>query len=56
MEDMCDTVVISVKPRECPLKLVMLDTGIVAQLNDYDRQNFRDVFTNVLLGKVKIFK
>ncbi|XP_022086453.1 uncharacterized aarF domain-containing protein kinase 2-like [Acanthaster planci] len=54
MEDMCDTVVISVKPRECPLKLVMLDTGIVAQLNEYDRQNFREVFTNVLLGKGEV--
>ena len=57
MEDMCDTVVISVKPRECPLKLVMLDTGIVGQLNEFDRQNFRDVFTNVVLGKVRfVFK
>ncbi|XP_038063313.1 uncharacterized aarF domain-containing protein kinase 2-like [Patiria miniata] len=54
MEDMCDTVVISVKPRECPLKLVMLDVGIVAQLSEYDRQNFRDVFTNVLLGKGEV--
>ncbi|XP_071787407.1 uncharacterized aarF domain-containing protein kinase 2-like [Asterias amurensis] len=54
MEDMCDTVVISVKPRECPLKLVMLDTGIVGQLNEFDRQNFRDVFMNVVLGKGEV--
>ncbi|KAM8974477.1 putative aarF domain-containing protein kinase 2 [Pelodytes ibericus] len=49
--DLCDTLVVGVRPSRSPLRLVLLDVGIVAELQERDLQNFRSVFTAVLLGK-----
>ncbi|KAM4678347.1 putative aarF domain-containing protein kinase 2 [Discoglossus pictus] len=49
--DMCDTLIVNVRPSRCPLRLVLLDAGIVAELQDGDLQNFRAVFTAVVLGQ-----
>ncbi|CAH2276559.1 Hypothetical predicted protein [Pelobates cultripes] len=49
--DMCDTLVVDVRPSRCPLRLVLLDTGIVAKLTENDLQNFHAVFTAVVLGQ-----
>ncbi|XP_066286237.1 uncharacterized aarF domain-containing protein kinase 2-like isoform X1 [Branchiostoma lanceolatum] len=49
--DMCDTVIVNVKPVENPIRLVLLDVGIIAELEEQDRLNFRDVFTAVVLGE-----
>ncbi|XP_075066475.1 putative aarF domain-containing protein kinase 2 [Mixophyes fleayi] len=49
--DMCDTLIVNVGPSRCPLRLVLLDTGIVAELQEKDLENFRSVFTAVLLGQ-----
>uniref|UniRef100_A0A665TYN3 ABC1 atypical kinase-like domain-containing protein n=1 Tax=Echeneis naucrates TaxID=173247 RepID=A0A665TYN3_ECHNA len=49
LTDLCDTVVVSVRPEPCPLQLVLLDAGIVAQLSDHDLANFKAVFTAVVL-------
>ena len=50
--DVCDTLIINVKPTECPLRLVLLDVGIVAQLSEIDKENFTEVFRAVVLGEV----
>lgn len=52
LTDLWDTVVVSVRPVPCPLQLVLLDAGIVAQLNDRDLANFKAVFTAVVLCQV----
>lgn len=52
LTDLLDTVVVSVRPDPCPLQLVLLDAGIVAQLSDHDLANFKAVFTAVVLRKV----
>ncbi|XP_026105433.1 uncharacterized aarF domain-containing protein kinase 2-like [Carassius auratus] len=49
LTDMCDTVVVSMRPSPPPLQLVLLDAGIVAQLSEADQRNFRAVFTAVVL-------
>ncbi|XP_024137012.1 uncharacterized aarF domain-containing protein kinase 2 [Oryzias melastigma] len=49
LTDLLDTVVVSVRPDPCPLQLVLLDAGIVAQLSDHDLANFKAVFTAVVL-------
>ncbi|XP_053740521.1 uncharacterized aarF domain-containing protein kinase 2 [Synchiropus splendidus] len=49
LTDLWDTVVVSIRPEPSPLQLVLLDAGIVAQLSNRDLQNFRDVFTAVVL-------
>ncbi|XP_035681339.1 uncharacterized aarF domain-containing protein kinase 2-like isoform X1 [Branchiostoma floridae] len=49
--DMCDTVIVNVKPVENPIRLVLLDVGIIAELDERDRLNFRDVFTAVVMGE-----
>ncbi|KAM9808215.1 putative aarF domain-containing protein kinase 2 [Neosynchiropus ocellatus] len=49
LTDLWDTVVVSIRPEPSPLQLVLLDAGIVAQLSNHDLQNFRDVFTAVVL-------
>ncbi|XP_056373557.1 uncharacterized aarF domain-containing protein kinase 2 isoform X2 [Hyla sarda] len=49
--DMCDTLIVDVRPGRCPLRLVLLDAGIVAELQDKDLENFRSVFTAVVLGQ-----
>ncbi|XP_061533967.1 uncharacterized aarF domain-containing protein kinase 2 isoform X1 [Phycodurus eques] len=48
LTDLWDTVVVSVRPEPCPLQLVLLDAGIVAQLNSHDLDNFKAVFTAVV--------
>jgi predicted unusual protein kinase regulating ubiquinone biosynthesis (AarF/ABC1/UbiB family) len=50
--DVCDTLVINVKPTQCPLRLVLLDVGIVAQLGEKDKENFTELFRAVVLGEV----
>ena len=52
MVDVCDTVIVNVKPVENPLRLVFLDVGIATMLSEHDRRNFHDVFTAIVLGKV----
>ncbi|XP_072254244.1 uncharacterized aarF domain-containing protein kinase 2-like [Pyxicephalus adspersus] len=49
--DMCDTLIVNVRPSRSPLRLVLLDAGIVAELQERDLQNFRSVFTAVVLGQ-----
>ncbi|XP_070762844.1 uncharacterized aarF domain-containing protein kinase 2 [Enoplosus armatus] len=49
LTDLWDTVVVSLRPDPCPLQLVLLDAGIVAQLSDHDLTNFKAVFTAVVL-------
>lgn len=49
LTDLWDTVVVSVRPEPCPLQLVLLDAGIVAQLSKQDLANFKAVFTAVVL-------
>ncbi|XP_075712013.1 putative aarF domain-containing protein kinase 2 [Rhinoderma darwinii] len=49
--DMCDTLIVDVRPSRCPLRLVLLDAGIVAELQEKDLENFRSVFTAVVLGQ-----
>ncbi|XP_072242350.1 uncharacterized aarF domain-containing protein kinase 2 [Leuresthes tenuis] len=49
LTDLWDTVVVSVRPDPCPIQLVLLDAGIVAQLSGHDLANFKAVFTAVVL-------
>lgn len=56
LTDLLDTVVVSVRPDPCPLQLVLLDAGIVAQLSDHDLANFKAVFTAVVLRQVRAWR
>ncbi|XP_069715144.1 uncharacterized aarF domain-containing protein kinase 2 [Phaenicophaeus curvirostris] len=49
--DLCDTLVVEVQPSLRRLCLVLLDAGIVAELQSADMQNFRAVFTAVVQGQ-----
>ncbi|XP_069663640.1 uncharacterized aarF domain-containing protein kinase 2 isoform X1 [Haliaeetus albicilla] len=49
--DLCDTLVVEVQPPLRQLCLVLLDAGIVAELQSTDMQNFRAVFTAVVQGQ-----
>ncbi|KAK1167218.1 putative aarF domain-containing protein kinase 2 isoform X2 [Acipenser oxyrinchus oxyrinchus] len=49
--DLCDTLIVSMRPPTTTLHLVLLDTGIVAELQERDLHNFRAVFTAVVLGQ-----
>uniref|UniRef100_A0A8C2UQU7 AarF domain containing kinase 2 n=2 Tax=Chinchilla lanigera TaxID=34839 RepID=A0A8C2UQU7_CHILA len=49
--DVCDPLVAAVAPTLCPLRLVLLDAGIVAELKAADLRNFRAVFLAVALGQ-----
>ncbi|XP_008066823.1 uncharacterized aarF domain-containing protein kinase 2 [Carlito syrichta] len=49
--DVCDTLVVTVMPALHPLRLVLLDAGIVAELQDADLRNFRAVFMAVVMGQ-----
>ncbi|XP_018610512.2 uncharacterized aarF domain-containing protein kinase 2 [Scleropages formosus] len=49
LTDMCDTVVVSMRPSVSPARLVLLDAGIVARLSEDDLRNFRAVFMAVVL-------
>nr|XP_002197606.4 uncharacterized aarF domain-containing protein kinase 2 [Taeniopygia guttata] len=49
--ELSDTVVLGVQPSLQQLRLVLLDAGIVAELQSADLQNFRAVFTAVVLGQ-----
>ncbi|CAN8212642.1 unnamed protein product [Coccothraustes coccothraustes] len=49
--ELCDTPVPEVQPALQQLRLVLLDAGIVAELQSADMQNFRAVFTAVVQGQ-----
>nr|BAE88944.1 unnamed protein product [Macaca fascicularis] len=49
--DVCDTLVVAVPSSLCPLRLVLLDAGIVAELQASDLRNFRAVFMAVVMGQ-----
>ncbi|XP_032301573.1 uncharacterized aarF domain-containing protein kinase 2 isoform X2 [Coturnix japonica] len=49
--DLCDTLIVEVQPPFKQLCLVLLDAGIVAELQSADMQNFRAVFTAVVQGQ-----
>uniref|UniRef100_A0A8C5UJ31 AarF domain containing kinase 2 n=1 Tax=Malurus cyaneus samueli TaxID=2593467 RepID=A0A8C5UJ31_9PASS len=49
--DLCDTLVLELQPPPRQLCLVLLDAGIVAELQSADLQNFRAVFTAVVQGQ-----
>lgn len=51
--DVCDTLVVAMVPALCPLRLVLLDAGIVAELQAADLRNFRAVFLAVAMGQVR---
>ncbi|XP_075809664.1 putative aarF domain-containing protein kinase 2 isoform X1 [Microtus pennsylvanicus] len=46
-----DTLVTTIAPALCPLRLVLLDAGIVSELQASDLRNFRAVFLAVALGQ-----
>lgn len=50
--DLLDTLIVELQPSPSPLRLVLLDAGIVAELQSADLENFRAVFTAVVLGQV----
>lgn len=47
----CDTLAATRMPAQCPLRLVLLDAGIVAELQATDLRNFRAVFMAVAMGQ-----
>lgn len=49
-----DTLVTTIAPALCPLRLVLLDAGIVSELQASDLRNFRAVFLAVALGQVRL--
>ncbi|XP_038011642.1 uncharacterized aarF domain-containing protein kinase 2 [Motacilla alba alba] len=49
--ELCDAQVLEVQPPLRQLRLVLLDAGIVAELQSADMQNFRAVFTAVVQGQ-----
>lgn len=49
--DVSDTLVVAMAPVLCPLRLVLLDAGIVAELQAADLRNFRAVFLAVAMGQ-----
>nr|XP_045366932.1 uncharacterized aarF domain-containing protein kinase 2 isoform X3 [Camelus bactrianus] len=49
--DVCDALAVAVTPARCPLRLVLLDAGIVAELREADLRNFRAVFMAVAMGQ-----
>ncbi|XP_075862781.1 putative aarF domain-containing protein kinase 2 isoform X2 [Microcebus murinus] len=49
--DVCDTLVVAMVPALRPLRLVLLDAGIVAELQATDLRNFRAVFVAVVMGQ-----
>ncbi|XP_042325846.1 uncharacterized aarF domain-containing protein kinase 2 [Sceloporus undulatus] len=49
--DLLDTFILEVQPSPSPLRLVLLDAGIIAELQAADLENFRAVFTAVVLGQ-----
>lgn len=51
--NVCDTLVATIAPALCPLRLVLLDAGIVAKLQASDLRNFRAVFQAVVMGQVR---
>ncbi|PNJ51991.1 ADCK2 isoform 4, partial [Pongo abelii] len=52
--DICDTLVVAVPSSLCPLRLVLLDAGIVAELQAPDLKNFRAVFMAVVMGQLHV--
>ncbi|KAL8573382.1 hypothetical protein ACOMHN_032397 [Nucella lapillus] len=54
MVDVGDVIMATVSPKECPLRLVLLDCGITALLGKEDRIKFRQVFTAVVKGEGEV--
>ncbi|XP_078272899.1 putative aarF domain-containing protein kinase 2 isoform X2 [Rhinoraja longicauda] len=52
--DLCDTLIVNVHPSQCPLKLILLDTGIVTQLQPSNFHNLKAVFTAVINGQLHV--
>lgn len=48
-----DTLMATIAPALSPLRLVLLDAGIVAKLQASDLRNFRAVFQAVVMGQVR---
>ncbi|KAK7086347.1 putative aarF domain-containing protein kinase 2 [Halocaridina rubra] len=46
----CDTFVMDVKPDPNPMRICLLDCGVVAKLREQDLVNFKAVFKQVVLG------
>lgn len=46
----CDTFVMDVQPDPNPLRICLLDCGLVAKLREKDLENFKAVFKQVVLG------
>ena len=53
MLDVLDTMVTTVVPAPCPVRLVFLDCGITASLSSPDLKKFTEVFTAVVKGEVR---
>lgn len=51
--DLCDMLVLEMHPSRPPCQLVLLDAGIIAELQSADLENFRAVFRAVVLGQVR---
>lgn len=51
MVDVGDTMVTTVEPLQSPLRLVLLDCGIISTLKASDRTKFKQVFTAVVKGE-----
>ncbi|XP_059834107.1 uncharacterized aarF domain-containing protein kinase 2 [Hypanus sabinus] len=51
--DLCDTLIVNVHPSQCPIKLILMDTGIVNELQPSDFHNFKAVFTALIQGQGK---
>ncbi|XP_048196300.1 uncharacterized aarF domain-containing protein kinase 2 [Perognathus longimembris pacificus] len=49
--DVCDTLTVAMVPALRPLRLVLLDAGIVSELQASDLSNFRAVFLAVVMGQ-----
>ena len=53
MVDVGDTTIVTVKPVDNPVRLVLLDVGIASSLSSQDLTNLKAVFTAVILGEVR---
>ena len=52
--DVCDSLAVAMPSALRPLRLVLLDAGIVAELQAPDLRNFRAVFMAVVMGQVRL--
>ncbi|XP_039625439.1 uncharacterized aarF domain-containing protein kinase 2 isoform X1 [Polypterus senegalus] len=49
--DMCDTLIVNMRPSPAEVHLVLLDAGIVSELSGTDLKNLHAVFSAVVLGQ-----